>query len=29
MKSMKIEKDRTLKDKIPRLGGAQYDTGEQ
>ena len=29
MKSMKREKDRTLKDKLPSLGGARYATGEQ
>ena len=29
MKSMKRQKDRTLKDEIPRLVGAQYATGEE
>ena len=29
MNSMKRQKDRTLKDKLPRLAGAQYATGEQ
>ena len=29
MKSMKRQKDRTLKDKLPRLVGAQYTTGDQ
>ena len=29
MKSMKREKDRTLKDELPRLEGAQYATGDQ
>ena len=29
MKSMKRQKDRTLKDELPRLAGAQYATGEQ
>ena len=29
MKSMKIQKDRTLKDELPRLGGAQHATGDQ
>ena len=28
MNSMKRQKDRTLKDKLPRLVGAQYATGE-
>ena len=28
MNSMKRQKDRTLKDEIPRLVGAQYATGE-
>ena len=27
--SMKRQKDRTLKDELPRLVGAQYDTGDQ
>ena len=27
--SMKVQKDRTLKDKIPRQVGAQYATGDQ
>ena len=27
--SMKTQKDRTLKDELPRLVGAQYATGEQ
>ena len=27
--SMKRQKDRTLKDELPRLGGAQYATGEE
>ena len=27
--SMKRQKDRTLKDELPRLGGAQYATGDQ
>ena len=29
MNSMKREKDRTLKDELPRLVGAQYATGEE
>ena len=29
MKSMKRQKDRTLKDKLPRSVGAQYATGDQ
>ena len=29
MNSMKREKDKTLKDELPRLGGAQYVTGDQ
>ena len=29
MDSMKRQKDRTLKDKLPRLVGVQYATGEQ
>ena len=29
MDSMKRQKDRTLKDELPRLVGAQYATGEQ
>ena len=29
MNSMKRQKDRTLKDKLPRLIGAQYATGDQ
>ena len=29
MKSMKKQKDKTLKDKIPRLVGTQYATGDQ
>ena len=29
MNSMKMQKDRTLKDEIPRLVGAQYATGEE
>ena len=29
MKSMKREKDRTLKDELPRSLGAQYATGDQ
>ena len=29
MKSMKRQKDMTLKDEIPRLVGAQYVTGEE
>ena len=29
MKSMKRQKDRSLKDKFPRSGGAQYATGDQ
>ena len=29
MTSMKRQKDRTLKDELPRLVGAQYATGEQ
>ena len=29
MNSMKWQKDRTLKDKLPRLVGAQYATGDQ
>ena len=29
MNSMKMQKDRTLKDEIPRLVGAQYATGDQ
>ena len=29
MNSMKRQKDRTLKDKLPRLVGAQYPTGDQ
>ena len=29
MNSMKRQKDRTLKNKLPRLVGAQYATGEE
>ena len=29
MNSMKSQKDRTLKDELPRLVGAQYATGDQ
>ena len=29
MSSMKWKKDRTLKDELPRLVGAQYATGDQ
>ena len=29
MKTMKRQKDRTLKDELPRLEGAQFATGEQ
>ena len=29
MNNMKRQKDRTLRDEIPRLVGAQYDTGDQ
>ena len=29
MESMKRQKDRTLKDELPRLVGAQYATGDQ
>ena len=29
MNSMKKQKDKTLKDELPRLVGAQYDTGGQ
>ena len=29
MNTMKRQKDRTLKDELPRLVGAQYDTGYQ
>ena len=29
MNSTKMQKDRTLKDKLPRLVGAQYATGDQ
>ena len=29
MNSMKRQNDRTLKDELPRLVGAQYDTGEE
>ena len=29
MNSMKRQKDRTLKDELPRLVGAQYTTGDQ
>ena len=29
MNSMKRKKDRTLKDELPRLVGAQYTTGEE
>ena len=29
MNSMKTQKDRTLKDELPRLVGAQYSTGDQ
>ena len=29
MNSMKMQKDRTLKDELPRLVGAQYATGDQ
>ena len=29
MNSMKMQKDRTLKDKLPRSVGAQYATGDQ
>ena len=28
MKSVKIQKDRTLKDELPRLVGVQYATGD-
>ena len=28
MNSMKRQKERTLKDELPRLGGAQYATGD-
>ena len=28
MNSMKMQKDRTLKDELPRLVGAQYATGD-
>jgi len=29
MNSMKRQKDRTLKDELPRMVGAQHDTGDQ
>ena len=29
MNSMKSQKDMTLKDELPRLVGAKYDTGEE
>ena len=29
MNHMKRQKDRTLKEELPRLVGAQYDTGDQ
>ena len=29
MNGMKRQKDKTLKDELPRLVGAQYDTGDQ
>ena len=29
MNNMKRQKDRTLKDELPRSGGAQYATGDQ
>ena len=29
MNNMKRQKDRTLKEELPRLAGAQYATGEQ
>ena len=29
MNSMKMQKDMTLKDELPRLVGAQYATGEE
>ena len=29
MNNMKNQKDRTLKDELPRSGGAQYTTGDQ
>ena len=29
MNGMKRQKDRTLKDELPRSVGAQYDTGDQ
>ena len=29
MNSMKMQKDRTLKDELPRLVGAQYASGEE
>ena len=29
MKNMKRQKDRTLRDELPRLGGTQYATGDQ
>ena len=29
MNSMKRQKDRTLKDELPRSGGAQYATGDE
>ena len=29
MNSMKRQKDRTLKDELPRLAGALYSTGEE
>ena len=29
MNSMKRQKDRTLKDELPRSGGTQYATGDQ
>ena len=29
MNSMKRQKDRTLKDELPRMEGAQYATGDQ
>ena len=28
MKTMKMQKDRTLKDELPRIVGAQYATGD-
>ena len=29
LNSIKTQKDMTLKDELPRLAGAQYDTGEE